>query len=135
MSDTRGSDTTLEGRIVAAHRDARRRRDATAASVLSATLGAIDNAHAVPSELAPPAEHGEVAGGVRGLGAAEVARRTLGDAEVRAVVEGEIAERLEAASTYAQLGRSDEADRLRAEAGLLEGLLRATPSRPGTPAD
>jgi uncharacterized protein YqeY len=54
-----------------------------------------------------------------------VTRRTLDDAEVAAVVESEVAERLEAATDYERLGRVDEANRLRSEAALLDDLLRA----------
>jgi hypothetical protein len=61
-----------------------------------------------------------VAGSVVGLGAAEVPRRELTEAEAVAIVRTEIADRTAAADQY---GRSPAADRLRAEAELLARLL------------
>ena len=55
-----------------------------------------------------------------GLGAAEVPRRELTDAEAVAIVRAEIADRTAAAEQY---GRSPAADRLRTEAALLGRFL------------
>gem|GEM_PF-809311 len=58
-------------------------RDAVAVGALRAVIAAIDNAEAADPAHAPAQQPGPIAGGVKGLGAGEVPRRTLGDAEVR----------------------------------------------------
>jgi uncharacterized protein YqeY len=102
--------------------DAQRTRQAHAIAVLRETLAAIDNAEAAESSAAPPAQHGVIAGAVAGLGAGEVPRRALSAAEVNAIVEHEIQERREAASTYAALGRHEEASNLRLQVDVLVSL-------------
>jgi hemoglobin len=100
-------------------------RDAVSTSALRSTLGAIDNAEAVapePDIVAPIAE-GPIAGAVRGLGAGELPRRMLTDADIAAIVQAEIEERIAEAETYGELGRTDEADRLRVEADVLRREL------------
>src|SRR4051812_46902607 len=80
---------------------AMRSRDTIAVSALRSAIAALDNAEAVAVETlaktsaATPSQH--VAGAAVGVGAAEVARRELSPADVVAVLEREIAERLDAA--------------------------------------
>ena len=98
-------------------------RDSVAVGALRAVIAAIDNAEAADPAHAPAQQPGPIAGGVKGLGAGEVPRRTLGDAEVRAIVEREMAERQDAAAQYDELRRPDAAARLRAEIEVLRPLL------------
>lgn len=97
-------------------------RDAVAVSALRSALGAIENAGAVDAGQAPPLTSGPIAGAVEGLGAAEVERRPV---DVRAVVAAEVEQRQAAAREYAELGRPDHAERLRAEAEVLAAHLRS----------
>jgi uncharacterized protein YqeY len=62
---------------------------------------------------------------VAGLGAGEVPRRSLGPDELRALVGAEVEHRRTAAREYAELGRPDQAERLRAEADVLAVYLRS----------
>lgn len=96
-------------------------RDRTAISALRSALAAIDNAEAVPAKERPAGVSGNehVVGAAIGVGAAEARRRELTDADVRGIVENERQERLTAATEYEQLGRTDLADNLRAEADVL----------------
>ncbi|WP_052434561.1 GatB/YqeY domain-containing protein [Streptacidiphilus melanogenes] len=101
-------------------------RDRLSASVLRATLGAIENAEAVPADAASA---GSVPGSLAierspvGVGAAEVARRVLTEGDVHAIVRAELAEREAAADTYLRAGRPEQADRLRAEIEVLAAFL------------
>ena len=84
-------------------------------------LAAIDNAEAVvPADGIPSA--GAVEHAATGLGAAEVPRRELTDADVRAVVEAEIAEHRHAAETFTAHDGGRAAGHRRA-ADLLEQIL------------
>jgi len=112
--------TTLEERLRSALRVALRERNAIAMSALRPTLAALANATAVESVPLAPGADEHVAGGVAGLGAAEVPRRELTEDEAAAIVRSEIAERTAAADQY---GRSPAADRLRCEAALLSRFL------------
>src|SRR4029077_17664462 len=76
---------------------ARKDRDATRVSALRSALSAIDNAETPDGARVDAPSSGMIAGGVVGLGAAEVARRDLSDAEIRSLLHGEIDERLDAA--------------------------------------
>src|SRR4051794_40920127 len=82
-----------------------RTRQAHAVAVIRETLAAIDNAEAAEPGAAPPVQQGVIAGGVAGLGAGEVPRRVLSAAAVTAVVERELQERRDAATTYSTLGK------------------------------
>ncbi|WP_042415825.1 GatB/YqeY domain-containing protein [Streptacidiphilus anmyonensis] len=101
-------------------------RDRLCASVLRATLGAIENAEAVPADAvsggaglrASAIEQSPV-----GVGAAEVARRVLTEDDVRAIVRAELAEREAAAETYRRVGRPDQAERLQAEIDVLAAFV------------
>ena len=97
-------------------------RDAVAVSALRSALAAIENAGAVDAAQAPLPGSGPIAGAVAGLGASEVERRPV---DVRAVVTAEVEQRHAAAREYAELGRPDRAERLRAEAEVLAAHLRS----------
>ena len=97
-------------------------RDRVAVSALRSALGAIENAGAADPAHAPPPSAGPIAGAVAGLGASEVERRPV---DVRAVVAAEVEQRRAAAREYADLGRPDRAERLRAEADVLAAHLRS----------
>ena len=66
------------------------------------------------------------AGTVAGVGATEVERRSLSQAQMEAIVRAEIADRETAAAGYARAGQLDRAERLRAEAEVLLGHLNTT---------
>ena len=103
-----------------------RKRDRDAVRVLRTVLSAIANAEAQPDLDDTPMSQrsqGVIAGAAEGLGSGEVARRELSERDVRAVVEGERDERRAAADDLAARGEAVAADRLRAEATLLEGYL------------
>lgn len=110
----------------AALRDAQRARDAHVVGVIRETLAAIENAEAVDVTSAPPGQSAAIAGAVDGLGAGEMPRRELGPQEVAAIIERELRERREAATSYASLGRAEEAGVLRHQADVLESLSRGS---------
>jgi hypothetical protein len=58
-----------------------------------------------------------------GVGAAEVERRVLTEAQVEHIVRAEMAEREAAARDYDRAGRPEHAERLRYEAGVLSAHL------------
>jgi uncharacterized protein YqeY len=89
-------------------------RDEIASAALRSALSAIANGEAVD-----PAPNR-----VRlGVGAADVPRRELSDAEVTAIIQAEIDERLHAAAEYERLGQDGQARRLRSEGDVLRALL------------
>lgn len=104
-------------------REAVRLRQMPAVAVIRETLAAIDNAEAADLTAAPPVQHGVIAGGVAGLGAGEVPRRTLSAEAVLAIVEREVQERRDAATTYSALGRQDDARALRLQLDVLVSLF------------
>lgn len=103
-------------------------RNRAAVTALRSALAAIDNAEAVPVDDPLDSASGNVhgAGSAIGLGAAEAERRHLTEADLRSIVENEVSERSAAAQEYEQLGRTDLAQRLRAEAEVLSRYLRPT---------
>ncbi|GAA4914296.1 GatB/YqeY domain-containing protein [Stackebrandtia albiflava] len=105
-------------------KSAMKQRDRVAVAALRSALAAVDNAGAVPVDDTAEAGTGNahVAGSV-GLGAGETARRHLTDADVRAVVAAEVRERNSAAEEYERLGQTETAERLRAEAEVLNRHL------------
>ncbi|MEU3269643.1 GatB/YqeY domain-containing protein [Saccharomonospora sp. NPDC006951] len=112
-------------------------KDRRAAGALRSALAAVDNAEAVPAGEPLGGDTGgeHVAGAAAGLGATEARRRELTGADVRAVVENEVRERRAAALEYERLGRADAAERLRAEADVLDrhlepGIRLPPPSGP-----
>jgi uncharacterized protein YqeY len=102
---------------------ARKSRDTVRVSAVRSALSAIDNAETPDGVDLDAPSSGTIAGGVVGLGAAEVARRVLSDAEIRELVHTEIDERLTAARDFTAGGRTERAAMLRAEAAVLGGLL------------
>lgn len=89
------------------------------AAVRSA-LSAIDNAEAVD---AGAVKAGALEESAVGLGAADVPRRDLTEADIERIVRQEIEERRTAAAEYDRLGASDPRDRLNSEADTLAALL------------
>ncbi len=125
MSPPTTDDGSVPARLRAALADALKGRDMVAASALRSALAAIGNAEAV-DPASPPAgrvssEH--FAASVTGLGAGEAERHSLSEADVTAIVEAEIAERLSAAGEYERAGHPARADRLRREAHILVAAL------------
>jgi uncharacterized protein len=91
-------------------------RDSLAVAALRrSVLAAIDNAEAVDAGQAPPSgvSHARVAATVSGLGAGDLVRRSLTDAELEAVVRGEATERGIAAEEYERAGQRERAEQLR----------------------
>jgi uncharacterized protein YqeY len=110
---------TLRNALLAA----RKERDATRVSALRCALSAIDNAETPDAvEVDAPASEA-IAGGVVGLGAAEVARRELSDAQIRDLLRAEVDERSVAVEQLTVGGQTERAATLRAEAAVLGGLL------------
>ncbi|HEY1640823.1 MAG TPA: hypothetical protein VGG35_09065 [Streptosporangiaceae bacterium] len=72
---------------------------------------------------AAPGGDPHIAGAAAGLGAAEAARRHIGEAEADRIVRAEISERLAAAEQYARAGHADRAGRLRREAAVLAAAV------------
>ena len=121
----------LVAALTAALPGAMRTRDAAAVSAIRTALAAVANAEAVPvaADASPVvATSAHVAGATAGLGAAEARRRLLSGVEVRAIVEHEVAERLDAAAALADVpGGAEHAERLRGEAAALTRILEAAP--------
>jgi uncharacterized protein YqeY len=99
--------------------------DPFATAAIRSLLTAIDNAEAPPADSHQQnGNHSEhFAGSVAGLGGAEVERQHLADADLRAIIEGEIRERSVAATEYEQIDRDEQARRLRLEAEVLRRYL------------
>jgi hypothetical protein len=110
----------LKERLRADLKIALKERQASTASVLRTLIAALDNAEAVTGDgiqnNTQPRAFGDPSG--------EIARLTLDDAAVDTLLAHEIDTRLSAAADYERHGRTDEADRLRAEAELI-GRYRA----------
>ena len=96
---------TLRDALLAARKD----RDSTRVSALRSVLSAIDNAETPEGARVDAPSSGTIAGGVVGLGAAEVARRELTDAQIRELVHAEIDERLTATRDFTAGGRPERA--------------------------
>lgn len=111
--------TTLREALLAA----RKERDATRVFALRSALSAIDNAETPDAVEVDAPESAAIAGGVEGLGAAEVARQELSDAQIRELLRAEVDERLAAAQQFISGGHPDRAAALRAEAAVLTDLL------------
>jgi uncharacterized protein len=131
------SETDVQNSLRQALGAALRGRDLAAAAALRSALSAIGNAEAVAPPRAPesPAVKGDgevdgahIAGAAAGLGAGEVPRRRLSEADAAAIVRAEIDERQAAAADYERAGHGDRAARLRREA---EVLAAAAPSAAG----
>jgi uncharacterized protein len=126
MSEDRGG---LRDRLRDGLPAAIKARDGVAVAALRSALAAVGNAEAVAPPPGTPAEatHAQLAGTVAGVGAAEAERRALTEAEVEAIVQGEVDERRTAADAYERAGRPEVARRLRAEADVLGGYLARRP--------
>jgi uncharacterized protein YqeY len=109
---------TLRDELLAARKD----RDATRVSALRSALSAIDNAETPDDARVDAPSSGKIANAVVGLGAAEVVRRELSDAQIRDLVQSEIDERL-AAAREIYGSHAERAAGLRAEAAVLTDLL------------
>lgn len=110
----------LRRQLSAAVRD----RDRIAVGALREAIAALDNAEAVePGHDVPTQVSEHVAGGVVGLGAAEVERRILDAESQRSIVRAEIEARLAAATTYAEHGQSARAAEPRLGADALLAVL------------
>ncbi|HWG99688.1 MAG TPA: hypothetical protein VNV66_10270 [Pilimelia sp.] len=116
------SPAPLRERLRKALPAAMRARDRAAVSALRSALAAIDNAEAVDRPTS--ADHGLAIGETpRGAGAADVARRTLSDADVERIVRMQVAESRAAAATYERAGETARAEIMRAQAAALETHL------------
>jgi uncharacterized protein YqeY len=85
-------------------------------------LATVDNAEAADLSAAPQQQPGVIAGGVAGLGAGDVARRTATEQDVRDILSTAISEREAAAVQYDALQRPEEATALRDEAAVLRAI-------------
>ena len=113
----------LHKRLRADLTDALRARDRESVRVLRTVLAAIANAEAQPAaDLTAMSlrSEGVIAGAVDGVAAAEVARRDLDTAAVRAIVQAERDERVTSAEDLAGRGAAAAAAALRAEAAFLD---------------
>ena len=111
--------TRLRSALLAARKD----RDTTRTSALRSALAAIDNAETPDGVQLDAPSSGTIAGGVVGLGAAEVARRQLSDEQIRELLRAEVDERLSAADEFTAGGQAERATTLWEEAGVLTDLL------------
>jgi uncharacterized protein YqeY len=102
---------------------ARKDRDSTRVSALRSALSAIDNAETPDGAQLDAPSSGAIANAVVGLGAAEVARRELSDAQIRELVRAEVDERMTAAQDFTAAGHMERAARLCTEAAVLSDLL------------
>jgi len=102
---------------------ARKERDTVRVSVLRSALSAIDNAETPDGAHVDAPASETIAAGVVGLGAAEVARRELSDAQIRDLLRTEVDERLTAAQQVVDGGHTERGAALRAEAAMLTDLL------------
>ncbi|HEV7420419.1 MAG TPA: glutamyl-tRNA amidotransferase [Mycobacterium sp.] len=110
---------TLRAQLMAARKD----HDATRVSALRSALSTIDNAETPDAGHLDVPTSGTIAGSVAGLGAAEVPRRLLTDAEIRTLLRADIDDRLLAAEQIDAGGQSERATAIRAEAAVLVDLL------------
>lgn len=100
-------------------RQAMKARQSATVATLRALLAAIDNAEAVPVPAATiPVE--PILGQSH-----EVPRKLLSADDIRQIIQKEADERREASVKYANLGLSDEAERLQTTATLIETYLNA----------
>ncbi len=115
----------IRDRLRAALRTAMKSRDTLAVDAIRTALAAIDHAEAVEIADTTTFSVSRIAGSVAGVGATEVPRRSLTEAEMAELVEREAADRRSAAEGYEQEGYPRRAAELRDSAAVLDGLLRA----------
>ena len=104
-------------------RAAMRARDHTSIAALRSALSAIDNAEAVGQADASASHGGRIAKARLGVGAGDVARRQLTEGDAVAIVRAEIEERVAAAAEYVRRGERERAEKLRAEAAVLQSHI------------
>ena len=122
------TDPGLQSRLRRELAAALRAHDQLAVAALRTALSTLANAEAVLAPVIPPGNapasgDPHIAGAAAGLGAAEAARRHIGEAEAQRIVRAEISERLTAADQYERAGHADRAARLRREAAVLSGVV------------
>lgn len=115
------SESELRTRLRSTLLEARRSRDAVAASTVRTVLAALENAEAVPVDSLPGA--GAIEDSVRGVGATDAPRRTLSSAEELAIVDAEIASLDEAVAAY-DVAAPERADAARTGIDILNTLRR-----------
>jgi uncharacterized protein len=115
--------TPTQERLTAAMKVAMRARDTVALGALRSVLGVIHNAEAVPAVAIDTDGDSPIAGAASGVGSAERSRRELTDEQVVEIVRAEIADRRTSAAEYRQLGQTEAAVALDAEAEVLESHL------------
>lgn len=106
---------------------ARKSRDTAGIAAFRSALSAIDNAETPQADQTDTRIGGAIAGAVSGVGSTEVARRTLGDGEIRGLIQAEIDERLTAADQYIANGHHERAADLQSQAAVLRQVLSQTP--------
>ncbi|MCG7609166.1 MULTISPECIES: glutamyl-tRNA amidotransferase [Mycobacterium] len=106
---------------------ARKARDTNRTAAIRSALSAIDNAETPRADQTDTRIGGPIAGAVSGVGSTEVARRALGDTEIRALIRAEVDERLTAADQYLAHGHRERAADLRSQATVLRQVLDQTP--------
>ena len=111
----------LRDRMGAALTASMKGRDRAAVAALRSALARVSNAEAVPVDSAPRA--GAIEQARVGAGAADAPRRELTEADVRGIVEAEVAEHDHAARHLTDIGRPDDAARVAAQAEVLRRLL------------
>jgi uncharacterized protein YqeY len=111
----------LRDRMSAALTSSMKARDKVAVTALRSALARVANAEAVHIDTVPRA--GAIHDAAVGAGAADAPRRDLTEADVREVVEAEVAEHERAATHFTDVLRPDDAARVRAEADVLRALL------------
>ncbi|MED5811975.1 glutamyl-tRNA amidotransferase [Mycolicibacterium sp. 050232] len=102
---------------------ARKSRDTVSVSAIRSALSAIDNAETPQPDHTDTRIGGPIAGAVSGVGATEVSRRALSDAEIRGLIRSEVDERLTAADEYIANGYPEQAADLQSQAAVLTQLL------------
>jgi uncharacterized protein YqeY len=111
-------------RLRAALARALQARDRASVDAMRGTIAAIANAEAVDAPLASPSVGGPIASALPGLGATDVPRKVLTEADMIRIAWAEVDERRRAATDYEQLGKDEDAARLRSQAATIEALLR-----------
>ncbi|MGV0741921.1 glutamyl-tRNA amidotransferase [Mycolicibacterium sp. XJ870] len=103
---------------------ARKARDTARVAALRSALSAIDNAETPDAVESDTHAGGPIAGAGSGVGSTETARRVLSEAEIRNLIQAEIAESIAAATEYVAGGHHARAADLRAQADALAHTLR-----------
>ena len=120
---TAPDESPLRVKLRLALASAMKERDTTAVSVLRTSLAAIDNAETVDVPEDPRSREGPISGAVMGHGAGDVARRTLSEGEIMTILDRQLADRNSAAVHYQELGRHEDAARLRREVEILTAVV------------